>query len=437
MKASLVLNKSQITHFFYGILLFASLFMFFYPEQYVFLPFSTIRITQILGILVCVLLASNTRLHRSVGRIIAYGFIIFFIGLMASKVFSPNGDLDVAKRGILMCFHLFSSFFIAYCLKKTVGGYSFYSLLEWLIYITIFQAIVSLIFYLIPSIYETYKSFIILDDFNDSMTEMAASYRLMSVGALRYATAASQYGLILWALILLHEKNIGFWGRHEFIYSLVVALFCIAGLLSGRVFFVMIPVTFLYIFFLKKLKLRTTIKTSIKTFLPVIIIAVAAFVYLFAENEVLIEWVFELFINLGDSGTIESASTNQLKEMYVFPDNIKTWIIGDGLSVSSDGGFYMGTDVGYVRSLFYWGIFGTAAYYIIQYLCYKNIVRLGIDDSARTYILFILIWLLIYSFKDFYSIDKFLVLFTVILSLNQKEKTYNRSHEIHDSNTSL
>lgn len=437
MKASLVLNKSHISHFFYGILLFASLFMFFYPEQYVFMPFSTIRITQILGILVCLSLAAKARIHWSVGKIISYGFIIFIIGFIASKVFASNGDLEVAKRGVLMCFHLFSSLFIAFCLKKTVGGYSFYSLLEWMIYITIFQAIISFIFYLVPSIYETYKSFIILDDFNDSMTEMASLYRLMSVGALRYATAASQYGLILWALILLHENKVGFWGRHELLYSLVVALFCIAGVLSGRVFFVMIPVTFLYIFVLKKYKLGITIKTSVKTFLPVIIIAVAAFVYLFAENEALIEWVFELFINFGDSGTMESASTNQLKEMYVFPDNIKTWIIGDGLSVSADGGFYMGTDVGYIRSLFYWGIIGTTVYYLIQYLCYRNIVKLGIDDNAKTYILFILIWLLIYSFKDFYNIDKLLVLFTVVLSLNRKGKKYSRPHEILDSNTSL
>ena len=58
--------------------------------------------------------------------------------------------------------------------------------------------------------------------------------------------------------------------------------------------------------------------------------------------------------------------------MYVFPDNMKTWLIGDGyFSAPRDvdpyfvgklvGGYYMGTDVGYLRFIFYFGIIGLLA----------------------------------------------------------------------------
>ena len=59
-----------------------------------------------------------------------------------------------------------------------------------------------------------------------------------------------------------------------------------------------------------------------------------------------------------------------LKNMYVFPDNWKTWIIGDGYFDMVDPyytgkdmyGFYMGTDVGYLRFIFYFGVIGLLAF---------------------------------------------------------------------------
>ena len=57
--------------------------------------------------------------------------------------------------------------------------------------------------------------------------------------------------------------------------------------------------------------------------------------------------------------------------MYIFPDNLKTWFIGDGYFDNpyySDsepyyvgpkmGGYYMGTDVGYLRFIYYFGLIG-------------------------------------------------------------------------------
>ena len=58
--------------------------------------------------------------------------------------------------------------------------------------------------------------------------------------------------------------------------------------------------------------------------------------------------------------------------MIVWPDNLKTWIIGDGyfenqrndsnyIGDATRKGYYMGTDIGYLRFLFYFGIFGLIA----------------------------------------------------------------------------
>ena len=82
---------------------------------------------------------------------------------------------------------------------------------------------------------------------------------------------------------------------------------------------------------------------------------------------------FEGFFSLAEKGEWETNSNNILKHMVVWPDNLKTWIIGDGyLNNPSDKsldtydpyfvgkfhGFYMGTDIGYLRYIFYFGLIG-------------------------------------------------------------------------------
>lgn len=84
-----------------------------------------------------------------------------------------------------------------------------------------------------------------------------------------------------------------------------------------------------------------------------------------------IDFGFEGFISLVEKGRWEVKSNNQLKGMFFVPDNTRAWLVGDGHMASTDidpyyvgrvyHDFYMGTDVGYSRFLFYFGIIGLAA----------------------------------------------------------------------------
>ena len=86
----------------------------------------------------------------------------------------------------------------------------------------------------------------------------------------------------------------------------------------------------------------------------------------FRENT---RFAFEGFFSLVEKGRWDVHSNEILKGMYIFPDNLKTWLIGDGYMenpIGTDpywtgvvfGGYYMATDVGYLRFIFYFGIFG-------------------------------------------------------------------------------
>lgn len=97
----------------------------------------------------------------------------------------------------------------------------------------------------------------------------------------------------------------------------------------------------------------------------------------FREN---VRFGFEGFFSLVEKGHWETNSNNILKNMVVWPDNVKTWIIGDGYIenpldkrlASYDPyyigpefhGYYMQTDIGYCRYIFYFGIIGLAIFCI-------------------------------------------------------------------------
>ena len=88
-------------------------------------------------------------------------------------------------------------------------------------------------------------------------------------------------------------------------------------------------------------------------------------------------FAFEGFFSLVEEGHWRTGSNDVLESMYVFPDNPETWLIGDGYFVipgsdpnymgESTEGYYKGTDVGYLRFIFFFGLIGLVIYslYII------------------------------------------------------------------------
>lgn len=132
----------------------------------------------------------------------------------------------------------------------------------------------------------------------------------------------------------------------------------------------------------------------IKKLSAIIIGALIICTYLYAINPVFrsnFRFGFEGFFSLAEKGEWQTHSNDILKKMIVWPDNIKTWIIGDGylnnpadksLStydpyfVGKFHGYYMGTDIGYLRYIFYFGLiglitFGTFFIEICRIVCRK------------------------------------------------------------------
>ena len=117
-----------------------------------------------------------------------------------------------------------------------------------------------------------------------------------------------------------------------------------------------------------------------------LLIAIPIMVILYNANDVFyknIRFGFEGFFALVEKGKWDTNSTNILiQNMVVFPDNIKTWIIGDGYGANpyydpyyvgpAYHGFYMGTDIGYLRFIFFFGLFGMFSM-ITMFICFYRL----------------------------------------------------------------
>ncbi len=148
-----------------------------------------------------------------------------------------------------------------------------------------------------------------------------------------------------------------------------------------------------------------------------------------------IRFGFEGFFNLVEKGKWEVHSNEILKSMIVFPDNLKTWFIGDGYfenPYDTDPyytgvkwkGFYQHTDIGYLRFLFYFGVFG-----LIAFICY--FIKVGttcMKRFAKHRTLFCTVLALGFIIWCKVSTDIFLV-FALFLCLRKEEWETNAIKE--------
>ena len=150
---------------------------------------------------------------------------------------------------------------------------------------------------------------------------------------------------------------------------------------------------------------------------------------------------FEGFFNYFEEGEWSTDSTSKLETMYRWPDNLKTWIIGDGyfenqrndpnyIGNATVRGYYMGTDVGYCRYIFYFGIIGLIT--ISAVMIYAGIISIkAFPKYSHVFMMGILcnfiIWLKVatdlFPFLSIFAALSFLASDIEYLRNKQKEET--------------
>lgn len=132
---------------------------------------------------------------------------------------------------------------------------------------------------------------------------------------------------------------------------------------------------------------------------------------------------FEFFTLDTDSYRKTSTMTT-LSHMYNITLSEKTLLIGDGLSKGPVGGYYMGTDVGWLRNILYFGVLGT----FLGYVYYELHILKMLKDQFNEDMKFFFMWFLFLVLLNFKGLPDFnFMIFLLIAYPITEHKTTTRS----------
>lgn len=200
--------------------------------------------------------------------------------------------------------------------------------------IFLFNALVCFVAGSIPSVLELVRYF----QFESGATTFIA-YRNSFLSGSGFFSIGSAYGLVTFFLVYTYMVE-----RKLTDFSTVISILFIfaAGFVAARVSMIGIALSALLLLFSN---FRTFLKASF-----VLIFAVIMF-FTMPGLDTYNSWLFEFFSN----GLQSSTLTVLLQDMYFFPD-LSTFIFGDGKYGLSGEVYYGGSDVGYMRNLFFGGV---------------------------------------------------------------------------------
>lgn len=225
---------------------------------------------------------------------------------------------------------------------------------------------------------------------------------------------------------ILYFSSYNTLSRNNRIIKIFIYLYMITGtFFAGRTGYIGVALAIIYILF-KKITTKSRLHLSHREkntllFTSVVFLAVVIFfVKEYTTNQSiynLINFTFQSFINKAENGSFMNSSMESLFKMYSHV-NFNSLIFGDGLYAGKNGGYYMNTDVGYLRVMLLGGVLGLVLMFILQLK-----ILSPKKCKERVLVYFIIFCLIILNFKgEVFAWGEIIIPTTLLFSLqNRKE----------------
>lgn len=409
---------------------------FFFPFFFTILPsVNTKMFLAALGLIAFVIDRSNNHTQFFENKLfwISIGALGVSFCSFLSMTINNTPDNSYLSYIISMWVWLFAAYFCVFLMRQVHGEISLETIGYYLVAVALLQCTLGLLINYFPLINNAVNSVVTGEKYM-----IGIEGRLHGIGcALDVGGGRLGAILIILAYLILqsikHQKSwwvfTGLLGA--FFYILVI------GNMIGRTTIVGAAIAIAYLIF-SLCSDRKIEATSIRSFLSIAVLVITIGVIICVglynispEMHKLLRFGFEAFFNYFEHGTFETHSTNMLSEGMIFPDNFKTWIIGDGYMASgsndpyyigpADYGFYMNTDAGYSRFIFYFGLIGLSSFILFFIIVCKKCIN-GLENDQLLFIAILILGLCIWVKV---STDLFLV-FAPFLCINlNKESIVN------------
>lgn len=364
--------------------------IFVFPFEFSFLPnVNTKLMLSILGLLLFLIQSARTKTIK-----LDNGFIeiillasLFSLVCFSSVVYNHTTDYAYATYIISMFVWLFGAYAVVWTINETYGKISIPLISNFIIAAAVLQCVLALLIEYIP-VFSAWVDKVVLGvGFQKSFSDVKGE-RLYGIGAF-LDVAGMRFSCILGILAVISttlKNDTKAWISYTYVACFLI-ITCIGNMMS-RSTLVGLGIALFYLL----CKCTTGDKQSLRIFkclMVVLLISIPIIIYLYNTNLSFynkFRFGFEGFFSLAEQGEWQTASNEKLQNMYVFPDNLKTWLIGDGYfeDVRKDPYyigynwlyFYMGTDVGYSRFIFYFGIIGLSCFCLFFIKCCSYLIEI-------------------------------------------------------------
>lgn len=407
---------------------------YFFPFEFSFLPgYNTKMIMAVLGLGLWGINMAKRRTFSSNSSLVTLSVMALVVSLvgLASVILNNTRDFTYASYIMSMWVWLGGAYFVVEIITSVHKKVSVELICHYLIGVCAAQCIMAILIDNNAAVKDFVDRLVEASGFIDQ-SNLVNRDRLYGIGcALDVAGTRFAAILIMIAALIGKHKGTNLYRLYAYLISFVIIT--VIGNMIARTTTVGVVLAIIY-GFVKAYPYDFTINRSSTGVLKhVVILAVAVLPVIFSlynNNPAVREdlrFAFEGFFSLAEKGEWDVSSNDRLMDMYVFPDNATTWIIGDGYFDGPSNtdpyyvgptmtGFYMWTDVGYLRFIFYFGLIGLAAFMIFFYKCGQACAAKFTNYS----LLFWLILLLNYIIWFKVSTDIFLV-FALFLCISREE----------------
>lgn len=370
----------------------------------------------------------TSEVDRSFFNISLFAIAVSFAGILATGY---NNTMDYAYSTYIVSMWVWcgSAYLITRLIKKLHQGISIRLITNYLIIVCVLQCLLALLMDFYPNIKNMVDSLLVEEGFMGKVEE-----RMYGLGcSLDVAGTRFSAVLVLIASFCCNDEKV----KKSYLLPLYVMAFVtivVIGNMISRTTIIGTILAVLYIIGKTGLFRLTVYEDDRRLWRIILPVALTSFIlcsYLYMHNQSFhdnIRFAFEGFFSLHEKGFWETNSNNRLADMVIFPTEIKTWVIGDGyfenpLSTNpyyigpGEGTFYMNTDIGYLRLIYYFGIVGLLAF--CSFFVYVAMVCTNRFERHKKIFLILLFLNLIIWFKV--STDIFVV-FSFFLCISPEDQ---------------
>ncbi len=313
--------------------------------------------------------------------------ILISIWSLCSMAYNHTSDGTYASYFMSLWVWLGGAYAVVWLIRKIHGSLTVETIGSYLVGVCVCQCLLAYAMTLFPP----------LQTFIDSLIGSGDAYMSKIEGRMYGLGAALDPSGLRFAAVLTIDTHLFIDAQHKekgkrmLIYAVAFVIIAVIGNMISRSTTVGIIISILFASITYVTQNIGNVNIKNFAFVSIfLIVGIFFLVWLYRHNPSFranLRFGFEGFFSLAEKGRWEVSSNEILKNMVVWPETLKTWIIGDGYceNPNSDpnflgvirGGYYMGTDIGYLRFIFYFGIPGLlmmiGVFVKVATTCIKNL----------------------------------------------------------------